>query len=223
MTKTVMVVSSHRLYLDGLTQMIAQIPGLHVAAAGTNVMEALHSFNGKHLDIAVISVEASCPDEPESIRTFKRLNPSAAIVLLVNSPESLRGVFRSQALGYLLTSDGKRELESALSYASEGIPYYSEKIADELTKMSSLLRTVPRGEPEPEGTPLTKREWEIISLVASGYSSWEIGDRLCISPMTVNTHRRNLMRKLGVKNALGLVKYALTNPAHETATLPQLY
>jgi DNA-binding NarL/FixJ family response regulator len=203
--------------------MIAQMPGLRVVATGTNVMEALQSFDGARLDLAVISVEASCPDEPESIRTFKRLNPSAAIVLLVNTPESLRGVLRTQALGYVLTSDGKREFESALSYAAEGIPYYSEKIADELTRMSSLHRDLPRGEPETEGTPLTKREWEIISLVASGYSSWEIGDQLCISPMTVNTHRRNLMRKLGVKNALGLVKYALTNTAHERAEFSQLY
>jgi len=214
MTKDVLVIDSHRLYLDALTQMIGQMPGLRVTATATDVTEALRRPQVRQFDLAIIGIRA-VGEELEAIRAFKRMSPRTRIVLLINTPESFRKVFRLEALGYVLTTDGKREFESAIHYAMEGIPYYSEQIALELTRMSSLGGDVPAGELDPEEAHLTKREREIIHLVAGGYSSWQIGELLCISPMTVNTHRRNLMRKLGVRNALGLVKYALESPAAE--------
>jgi DNA-binding CsgD family transcriptional regulator len=92
-------------------------------------------------------------------------------------------------------------------------------VAYELARLGASRGPVPEPENDPALLSLTRREWEIITLVAREYSSYEIGEMLCISPMTVNTHRRNLMKKLGVKSALGLVKYALANAPVEVVAV----
>jgi DNA-binding NarL/FixJ family response regulator len=220
MYKDVLILDSQRLYVDGLAQLISHVPGFQVAATATDGVTALQSYAARPVELVVAGIHSSCLEELDTIRAFKRWNPRVKIVLLVNALEVLKKVFQADALGYILKTDGKQELAGALRYAAEGLPYFSERVAHELTRMGAHRRGAPEPENDPAMLSLTRREWEIITLVAREYSSYEIGEMLCISPMTVNTHRRNLMKKLGVKSALGLVKYALANaPAEVVAML----
>ncbi len=220
MQQDVLILDSQRLYVDGLAQLVAHMPGFRVVATATDGAAALKAFNVLPVDVVVAGIHAASPEELDTLRAFKRRNPHVRIVLLVNAPEVLKKVFQSDALGYILKTDGKGDLAGALRYAAEGLPYFSERVAHELTRLGGHPGIAPEPENDPAVLSLTRREWEIITLVAREYSSYEIGEMLCISPMTVNTHRRNLMKKLGVKSALGLVKYALSNgPAEVTALL----
>jgi DNA-binding NarL/FixJ family response regulator len=219
MQKDVLILDSQRLYVDGLAQLVAHMPGFRVAATATDGASALQSFDALPVDLVVAGIHSSCSEELDTIRAFKRRNPRVKIVLLVNAPEVLKKVFQSDAIGYILKTDGKQDLAGALRYAAEGLPYFSERVAHELTRLGTPRGPLPEPENDAAMLSLTRREWEIITLVAREYSSYEIGEMLCISPMTVNTHRRNLMKKLGVKSALGLVKYALSNAPAEVAAV----
>jgi DNA-binding NarL/FixJ family response regulator len=220
MHQDVLILDSQRLYVDGLAQLVAHVPGFRVVATATDGAAALQLFNARPVDLVVAGIHASLVEELDTLRAFKRREPRVKIVLLVNTPEALRRVFQADALGCILKTDGKGELAGALRYAAEGLPYFSERVAHELTRLGAGRGNAPDPEPDPALLSLTRREWEIIALVAREYSSYEIGEMLCISPMTVNTHRRNLMKKLGVKSALGLVKYTLAHaPAEVAATL----
>jgi DNA-binding NarL/FixJ family response regulator len=219
MQKDVLILDSQRLYVDGLAQLIAHMPGFRVAATATDGASALQSFDALPVDLVVAGIHSSCSEELDTLRAFKRRNPRVRIVLLVNAPEVLKKVFQSEAIGYILKTDGKGDLAGALRYAAEGLPYFSERVAYELARLGTPRGPVPEPENDAALLSLTRREWEIITLVAREYSSYEIGEMLCISPMTVNTHRRNLMKKLGVKSALGLVKYALSNAPAEVAAM----
>ncbi len=166
MTKYVLVLDSYRLYADALAQLIDRIPGLRVTATATNGSESLWSYDADPPDIAVIGLQSPGTYELESIRAFRQKNPQVKIVLLVDTPVALQNVFQTDAVGYVLKTDSREELCCALRYAADGVPYFSEKIAAELTRMGALHRPAPVREPENDPALLTRREWEIIALVA---------------------------------------------------------
>jgi DNA-binding NarL/FixJ family response regulator len=105
--------------------------------------------------------------------------------------------------GYLLKSAGKEEIIQAIEKVSNGEKYFSSEVTaailDQKTNSSTSITS----------SELTKREREILSHIASGLTNPEIADKLFLSPATIKTHRKNIMRKLDVNNTASLVKYAL--------------
>lgn len=99
--------------------------------------------------------------------------------------------------GYLIYDCSAEEVQEAIDAAERGTPFYCQKI------LSVLLPRLTRSAPAVNGTdkPLTDRELEIAQLIAEGKTNKQIGDQLCISPHTVHTHRKSLMKKLGVSSA----------------------
>ena len=118
---------------------------------------------------------------------------------------------RAGAKGYLLKSSGKDELLKAIEMVMKGEKYFSKEVSNAM--MNSIISDSFPGMStfDDENINLTKREREIIRMVAEEYTNVQIGENLGISPRTVDTHRRNLLQKLRVKNTAGLVKYALKN------------
>ena len=125
-------------------------------------------------------------------------------------------MMKAGASGYLLKTTGKSELINAISKVFHGEKYLSnevsmkliERMFDENTK-EDIQHTARKAE-------ITKRELEIIRLISHEMTNAEIAKKLNNSPMTIITHRKNLLRKLGVKNTAGLVKYAVQNGLLET-------
>ena len=120
-------------------------------------------------------------------------------------------MMRAGAKGYLLKNSGKDELVSAIWKLINGENYFGKDVSELM--MSHIIEGKPLHSvsSEPENVMLTKRELEIIKMIAEEQTNVEIGDALGISPRTVDTHRRNLLQKLKVKNSAGLVKFAVKN------------
>ena len=119
-------------------------------------------------------------------------------------------VLDAGATGYVLKNTGKDELLTAIKTVAGGDTYYSSQVSSRLVEHLHSRKRITN--PQSSGSiPLTKREVEVLRLIASEYSNPEIAEKLFISIRTVDTHRRNLIEKLGVKNTAGLVKYAIKN------------
>ena len=112
---------------------------------------------------------------------------------------------KNGALGYLLKNTSREELIEAIRSVFKGEQYLQPEIKEAL--LSASLGNPVRGSYVPK---LTRREKEVLTLIVEEMTTAEIAEQLCISPKTVETHRLNLIQKLGVRNSAGLVKEALT-------------
>jgi DNA-binding NarL/FixJ family response regulator len=118
----------------------------------------------------------------------------------------IRDAIKAGVNGYILKKTGKEELQKAINKILEGKKYYSEAVIDELAATAGD----DLNDAQPETIEhLTAREIEILKLISKEKSTAEIAEELFISVSTVETHRANLMKKLSVKSAIGMVKFAL--------------
>jgi DNA-binding NarL/FixJ family response regulator len=126
-----------------------------------------------------------------------------------NELSLIKHMLEAGALGYILKTNGREELTRAIRRVASGLSYFSDAIAQELARQYLVNNGTKQQGTSPATALLSDREKEVVALVAREYSSMEIADLLFIAPTTVDTHRRNAMSKLGVKNLAGLVKYAI--------------
>jgi DNA-binding NarL/FixJ family response regulator len=119
-----------------------------------------------------------------------------------NEAGMIKSLIDLGANGYMLKSCSQDELVDAIRKVAGGQSYFSTDVTMALLKPAN---------PEQKTEILTERETEILKLIAAGFSNKETGDMLFISHRTVDTHRTNLMKKLGVSNIAGLISYAIKN------------
>ena len=140
-------------------------------------------------------------------KEVKKLYPDVKILILSmhNTKDFVESVMSAGAEGYILKNAGRAELLTAIKTVSEGGYFYGSAI------MQSL---VSKTQNKPEAVQLSKREQEILQLIAQEDTTPEIADKLFLSPHTVDTHRKNLLSKLNVRNSAGRVKDAMQNKIH---------
>ncbi|WAC10772.1 response regulator transcription factor [Dyadobacter pollutisoli] len=162
----------------------------------------------KEVDIAVVFAHHT-EKTADQILKIRKLYPRLKFLLLAPSPsvESVREVVRSGVSGYIVFESELDEWERAIRAVSEGKVYYGQEVMMKLAE-TSVDTFISERAPTTRDF-LSKREVEILRLVASEYSTNRIANELCISDKTVETHRRNLFQKLGVKNSVGLTKIAV--------------
>ena len=140
----------------------------------------------------------------------KALYPGVKILAISMHGEHnyIMKMIEAGATGYILKNAGKDEMLMAIESVVKGGSYFSSDVSAELFKQLQQHSDKTKAEHQ---APLTKREVEILRLIAQEFSNAEIAEKLFISIRTVDTHRRNLIEKLEVKNTAGLVRYALKN------------
>ena len=146
-------------------------------------------------------------DGIEATAKIRAAFPDIKIIMLTmyNNHEFILSLMNAGASGYVLKNTGKKELLEAIKTVHEGKIYYSKDVTETILQNFSK----PPAEQKLEAVQLTEREKEVLKLIALEYTTPEIAEKLFISTNTVETHRKNLMSKLKVKNIAGLVKFAL--------------
>ncbi|MCC6724179.1 MAG: response regulator transcription factor [Saprospiraceae bacterium] len=198
----------HQIFRDSLKLLFdfeEDIEVIGEASNGTQVMEALKTLQP---DIILMDVSMNGMGGVETSRLVKQKYPQIKILILsMNSErEHILGALEAGVDGYLLKSAGKNEVLRAIRTVFEGSSYYSKVVTDEIVNQLNQLHQPKKIK---TGEALSAREIEILSLIAKQFSSTEIAKQLFISVRTVDAHRRNMLEKLGLKNAAGLVKYAI--------------
>lgn len=202
---TLLLVDDHRLFMEGLASLIQSQTDLEVKAMLSSGNEALSYLRKEKVDLALLDYQMPGMDGLELLGHIRRQHPETCCMLLSmhKSAALVEELMRNGGDGFVLkTADGDEFLQ-AIRKVLGGGKYFSSELMEELIRH----RSAPAG----NEAELTVREKEIVKEITLGLSTQEIADKLCISPRTVETHRKNLMEKLDVKNVAGLVRWAVQN------------
>ena len=202
----ILIADDHALMRDGLKLVLTQDAALSVVDEATSGMEAIRKFREHKPDLVILDISMPDFNGMEATRQIMELDPHARIVILsmYEDEDYIKRCIESGVRGYVVKSETSRELLSAVQAVLNGQKYFSTKVQNTIFK--EYTSRVTGRKTGNEEAKLTRREVEIGRLVADGLSSQQIADKLFISPRTVEAHRANLMKKVGVKNAIELVK-----------------
>ncbi len=205
------IVDDHKMFRDGIAYILNATEGYQVLWTAEDSKATLDKLNSNPPDVLLMDI--SLGEENGIDLTNKLLSQNENLLILGLSmhheEEYIIQMIENGAKGYLLKDAGVEELKKAIEKVVAGQYYYNE------TVMRSLIQRVKQpnngSSASDSNNILTDREIEILKLVVEEMSNQEISETLFISPRTVESHKRNMISKLDVKNSIGLVRYALEN------------
>lgn len=204
----IVIADDHHILLDGLKAMLAKQSDISVAATYENGEHLLDELNKVKPDLALVDINMPGMKGPELTQKIKELNPSIQVITLSMYDDAVHimEMIEAGVSGYLLKNVNDQELIDAIRQVHNGKMYFSSEVSEKIT---SLVMQQQKKLQEPEKPKLTGRELEILKLVADENSNAEIAEKLFISERTVETHRKNMLRKTNNKTIVGLIKYAM--------------
>ncbi len=208
---TLLLADDHPLLLDGLGSVLADLPDVTLLPAVSNGHQLLDYLHRHPVDMVLLDLNMPKMDGMTALRQIRRDFPAVKVIVFTgyNQPQRIREVRTLGAMGYLLKTTDAPTLKAAVQQVWAGQTWFpalpirtGERPADTSSEVNDLpdafMRTY----------QLTKREVEIIRLIAVGLTTKQIGDRLFVSEFTINAHRRNIARKLGIDTPVGLANFA---------------
>lgn len=207
----VFVTDDHELYLEGLCLLLNRQEGVEVVGSSLTGAELLDMLPSIQADVLILDVHLPDMEEEELLKSIRHQKPSIKVLYLtmMRGTRYLHKLMKYGIQGYLLKNAGIEELRIALKAVAEGGTYFSKQI--NITDGDGDFRNTITIDDSLVGEVLSKREIEILKLICKEFSNAEIAKKLFLSVSTVETHRKNLIAKLGVNNTVGLVRFAIKN------------
>jgi DNA-binding NarL/FixJ family response regulator len=204
----VMIADDHKVFRDGIISIMEDVKDIHISMQAGDGRQVITLLENEQPDVIMMDITMGETSGITITKVVKEKYPEVKVLILSMHSESgyIVKALEAGANGYLLKDAGSSEMINAIRTVHSGATYYSQQVS------SILVQHITQGtQPKSSrsGIPLTTREIEILKLIAEEYSNPEIAEQLFISIRTVDTHRRNLLEKLEVKNTAGLVRYAL--------------
>lgn len=206
----IVLVEDYSLQLEGLKFIIEMNPHFKVIASYSNATDFLNSDYLSRADLILTDVHMPDIDGIELTKLIKQQNSEYKVALLTmqRGPRYLQRAEKIKANGYILKNKTSEELHDILLKICKGETYYDTNPTTFTQEDDLHIKSTLTINDTPESI-LSDREKEILILVCKEYSSAQIAEKLFISVGTVDTHRKNILIKLGVNNTVGLVKYAI--------------
>lgn len=204
----ILLVDDHLMFIDGIKTIINKTTGYEIVGDFTSGYAAFEFMKDKQVDILITDINMPEMSGIELTRLVKETKPEVKILVLsmYDDREIIHDIILAEAEGYILKNAGKQELLRALEKISNGGTYYSNEVMQIITE-----NYVARHKVIERTKDLTSRENEILQLVCQEYSTPEIAKMLNISPLTVETHRKNILRKTKTRTIVGLIRFAIEN------------
>lgn len=204
---SIIVADDHGIVREGLRRLLESEPDFEVVGEAADGREVLEAVARSSPAIVVLDITMPRLGGLETLERLRSAHPGTKVVLLSvhGDPPFVRSAIALGADGYVLKNGRAAEIVSAIRAVVNGGSYFSPAVAREIVEQ---LRT-PRPASDDPFSLLSGREREVLHLVATGLSAKEVAVELSVSTKTVEAHRTSLMRKLGVRKATELVRYAL--------------
>jgi len=200
----ILIIDDHPLVIDGIKTMLKDVEYLEIIDAAKNGTEALQILNeSPGIDIILLDINLPDMDGLRLCELIRENDKTAKIIGLtyVNEAGIITQLIKKGANGYLLKNMERDELIYAINQVLDGVVYLSkaanEKIIQQLQNSGLTADNIP---------VLTRREKEILQLLAEGLTSHDIADKLFLSTYTIDTHRKNMLQKFNVHNTQALLK-----------------
>lgn len=209
----VVVADDHPIFVEGLQSVLKKSAGrfnFHIKGIAQNAGELAEILQRNNADLILMDLQLSDPESLKLLPSVKKRNADTRVLIMApyDDPRLVKAAFKAGADGYMLKSGTSDELLAAIEKLAEGETYMSKTLNFIASNGSGINGDLPVEELFARRFQLTKREVEIMRLIGQALSNKEIADRLFISDQTVSVHRKNIMRKLGVKSTANLIKIA---------------
>jgi DNA-binding NarL/FixJ family response regulator len=211
----VLLADDHELVRTGLVKLLEAYKDIIIVGEAGDGQEAVEKTKKLNPDVLVIDLSMPKLTGIEATKIIRKECPKVAVLVLTmhQNEEYVYQIFRSGALGYILKDAGKDELATAIRTVAKGEKFFSSRVSQIMVD-GYLRKALARDESvsvklDSIDVTLTRREKEILVLVAEGLNNQQIGEKLFISPRTVDTHRTNIMQKLDIHDSANLVKFAI--------------
>ena len=202
----VLIVDDHKIILDSLSLLI-NLMDIEVVGALDDSRKVIPFLDNNHVDVLMTDLNMPYMSGIELSHKVKESHPDVNILMLTvnDKPSLISDAFKMGIKGYVMKKAKRDELERAIKTVAKGELYYGQEV------MQALLTDNGEEKSSAKFESLTKREIEVIKLIAEEKSSAEIAGLLFISKGTVEVHRNKIFKKLGVRNVVGVIKFAMKN------------
>ncbi len=200
----IFLTDDHAILLDGLVNLLSKEDSFEVVGTAGTVQEATDQLTRLKVDLLITDYNLPDGDGLSLVQKVKRKYPTIKVIVLSMHDEAhlVKEILKEGVDGYILKKDSHEELINAVNAVKNGKIYLSNEI-------NKMLMTGLHGTEETK--LLTSREREILQLISKEYTNKQIAEELFISERTVETHRKNIFRKTGTNNLVGLIKFAYAN------------
>ncbi|WP_282079398.1 response regulator [Aquimarina algiphila] len=201
---TVSILDDHTMVLRGLETMLEDSNSIKVKATYKKGQELLKNLQNNSYDVLILDINLPDINGIELCKRITKTYPNISIIGLSNYSETgfIKNMIRNGAKGYLLKNTSKDELEEAIKTVYKGETYLPSILKNKLLNESIGVKSssfIPK---------LTRREKEVLQLIAKEHTNEEIAQTLFITVKTIEAHRSNLILKMGVRNTAGLIRVA---------------
>lgn len=206
----IFITEDHEMYLEGLALLLKKNPDIEIKGTSLTAGGLLEVLPSLDVDILLMDVHLPDMEEEQLIKEIRRLRPELPVVYLtlMRGTRYVHRLLKYNIQGYILKNAPVEELYTAVKKVYEGGEHFSDEI--NIIPKEDFRSTITLEDNKVDAI-LSKREIEVLKLICKEYSNTEIAEQLFLSISTVETHRKNLIAKLGVNNTVGLVKFALKN------------
>lgn len=215
MTTRILLVDDHELMREGLRSILEEEENVEIVGEASSGREAVALSRALEPDLVIMDVGMKDLNGIDSTRQIRSDQPNVRVIALSSHSDSryVSAMLEAGASGYLLKANAYADLREALQAARQGKSYLCAEVTQGV--MDASLHGSGSGA---SPSALSGREREVLQLLAEGLSSPEIGKRLFIATSTVETHRRSIMRKLGIHSVADLTKWAIREGLTELET-----
>jgi DNA-binding NarL/FixJ family response regulator len=208
------IADDHKILIEGIIAVINTDDDIEVQGYSLTGQDVIDWADNNVIDVLVLDISMPLLDGIEVLKILKRKKISHKTIILSSYDDVtiVKKVLSLGALGYLSKNSAGEHIIHAIKAVANEEQYFSSDIQKNLLKLYTVHKPKIKKGKKPEGEliePLSEREIEVIKLVAKEYSTQEIADILNLSTHTVETYRKNLIKKVNVKNAIGLAMYAV--------------
>ncbi|MFC6999041.1 response regulator [Rufibacter roseus] len=205
------LVDDHTIIRDGLKSLLKTERSIQIVGEAENGQQLLQLLEQVTPDVVMLDLNMPVMDGFETLQHLQKKHPDIKVLVLtmLNQNSYVQKVRDAGAHGFVLKSAGKEELVHAVKTVANNNPYICSEVALNLLNRTNNGDGSGNGNGQVASPELSKREMEVLKLIAEGYTNAEIADKIFASKRTVESHRQHLIEKTKSRNTATLIKYAL--------------
>jgi len=206
-TYSLLIADDHQLILDGISKILQEEKTISAVYTASNGREAVDMLAKYDIDCVLMDLNMPVLSGYDATKIIKQQKPAVKIIVvsMLSDASVIAKLLKAGADAFIIKNTGKEELLRAIAKVMSGEKYISQELSFNLYHHFSKKSSIDKQD------HLTPRELEIIKYIGEGMTNHEIASKLFLSSATVDTHRKNMLAKLELKNTAALVKYAAEN------------